>query len=668
MAFNKSFSAIRARLIAVLFITLPLLASAAAGADYASGQAEGRFYPQTGYTLAPEFVGFYDANGGLPIFGYPIGPAYNEGGYLVQWTERERLEYHPENVGTPYEVLLGLLGRELTAGYDGPTFQAQPFVNTQQLAGGNDAPIGGSDPQAFLPGQEAAQYFPQTGQEISGLFLDFWQRNGGLMLFGYPISSVFSDDSGLQIQWFERARFEYHPELSSPNKVLLGQLGHEALAERSANSYTLQVFDQPAPDSNLEIGLSQGGESEDPGFFDNIRATGGALGPGLVRLDNIYNFYHVVSRNPDGSLKFSWNELDAEIDSVRAMGKEPLLCLSYMPELMSVNGDSRVMRPANYNDWAALVQATVQHLNVERKLGIKYFEVWNEPDQWSFWQDSFDNYLQLYDVTAQAITSVDPTARVGGPAVSRFSPEHLQAFLSHEAALGPQARVDFVSWHAYGQSPEELAAQIRQARALVAQYPQFNPELFITEFNVSQGGSGDTSANGRTDTAEGAIALLAAIESMQRERLDRAFLFELKDGLGPKDYWGRWGILTNNGQPKPIYWALKAYVDRPAGMLPVQGVQAPDDGSLGLMAFGSPQQATLFLWYTGDTPARIKVGLPSSFAQTTFDITLFDKDHNNPARTGDPQLQVWAQRNAGDLVVPLQPNSLAIFTSAAGNR
>lgn len=32
--------------------------------------------------------------------------------YLTQWFERERLEYHPGNRGTPYEVLLGLLGAE----------------------------------------------------------------------------------------------------------------------------------------------------------------------------------------------------------------------------------------------------------------------------------------------------------------------------------------------------------------------------------------------------------------------------------------------------------------------------------------------------------------------------------------------------------------------------
>jgi hypothetical protein len=31
----------------------------------------------------------------------------------VQYFERNRFEYHPENAGTPYEIQLGLLGGDL---------------------------------------------------------------------------------------------------------------------------------------------------------------------------------------------------------------------------------------------------------------------------------------------------------------------------------------------------------------------------------------------------------------------------------------------------------------------------------------------------------------------------------------------------------------------------
>ena len=148
---------------------------------------------------------------------------------------------------------------------------------------------------------------------------------------------------------------------------------------------------------------------------------------------------------------------------------------------------------------------------------------------------------------------------------------------------------------------------------------------------------------------------------MQRERLDRAFLFELKDGPGPSSYWGRWGILTSDDKPKPLYYALEAYQNRPPGMLPVRIKSGLTDGSLGIMAYGSSARATIFLWYTGPVGASVKVTLPSTFDNTNFDLTLFDATHNNPAKTGDPTLRTWQQLNARDLVLDLQPNSLVLL-------
>ncbi len=73
-------------------------------------------------------------------------------------------------------------------------------------------------------------YFPQTGQQVSGRFLAYWQQHGGLIVQGYPLSGEFKEQSELntvvyQVQYFERAVFEYHPENQPPNDVLLSQLG-----------------------------------------------------------------------------------------------------------------------------------------------------------------------------------------------------------------------------------------------------------------------------------------------------------------------------------------------------------------------------------------------------------------------------------------------------------
>jgi hypothetical protein len=80
-----------------------------------------------------------------------------------------------------------------------------------------------------LPGS-GSRTFPETGKSVSGLFLDYWDRNGGLPQQGFPISEMFTEVSDLNgkpytVQYFERAVFEYHPENQAPFNVLLSQLG-----------------------------------------------------------------------------------------------------------------------------------------------------------------------------------------------------------------------------------------------------------------------------------------------------------------------------------------------------------------------------------------------------------------------------------------------------------
>ncbi|MEO5952370.1 MAG: hypothetical protein ABIQ44_07890, partial [Chloroflexia bacterium] len=70
----------------------------------------------------------------------------------------------------------------------------------------------------------------QTGHWLGGTFLAYWQSHGGVTQQGYPISDEFTEISPLdgkayRVQYFERAVFEFHPELAAPNNVLLSQLG-----------------------------------------------------------------------------------------------------------------------------------------------------------------------------------------------------------------------------------------------------------------------------------------------------------------------------------------------------------------------------------------------------------------------------------------------------------
>lgn len=69
-------------------------------------------------------------------------------------------------------------------------------------------------------------------------FVEYWRRNGGLAIYGYPISAPFreanaADGRTYLVQYFECNRFEHHPELAGTRyEVLLGLLGSEVLARK----------------------------------------------------------------------------------------------------------------------------------------------------------------------------------------------------------------------------------------------------------------------------------------------------------------------------------------------------------------------------------------------------------------------------------------------------
>jgi beta-lactamase class A len=79
------------------------------------GDAACTFHAATGHRLCQGFRAFWEGHGGLPTFGYALSEEFGEGGFVVQYFERARFEWHPENAGTEYEILLGRLGADAAA-------------------------------------------------------------------------------------------------------------------------------------------------------------------------------------------------------------------------------------------------------------------------------------------------------------------------------------------------------------------------------------------------------------------------------------------------------------------------------------------------------------------------------------------------------------------------
>jgi hypothetical protein len=84
---------------------------------------------------------------------------------------------------------------------------------------------------AWALGSPSSVFFAQTGHTVSGKFLAYWQQHGGLAQQGYPltdeaIGTVLDPQTYYDVQYFERAVFELHPEnAGTPFEVELALLG-----------------------------------------------------------------------------------------------------------------------------------------------------------------------------------------------------------------------------------------------------------------------------------------------------------------------------------------------------------------------------------------------------------------------------------------------------------
>jgi hypothetical protein len=162
-------------------------------------------FEMTGHCVSDPILAYWENNGGLAVFGYPISPLRTEtieGTWTgpTQWFERDRLEDHGAE-----GVLAGRLGA-LVLENQGRSWQQ-----------GSESPADG------------CEYFAVTGYRVCEPFLSYWRKNGGLARFGYPITPRITEAhegwSG-EVQYFERRRLEWHKEnAATPYEVLLGRLG-----------------------------------------------------------------------------------------------------------------------------------------------------------------------------------------------------------------------------------------------------------------------------------------------------------------------------------------------------------------------------------------------------------------------------------------------------------
>ncbi|MCX8061524.1 MAG: hypothetical protein N3D16_02965 [Anaerolineales bacterium] len=162
---------------------------------------EPRFYPETGHSVSGEFLKKYlQVEQPELIYGFPVTePFYSdEAQRIVQYFENTRFELYPEN---PPELRVRVtpLGQML-------------FYQQQAVELKIPYPLG------------RCRYFPETGMSVCYEFLDFFEKHGGVRIFGYPISDVVIQD-GFIGQSFQLLRVEWIGQNSITSPVRVSPLG-----------------------------------------------------------------------------------------------------------------------------------------------------------------------------------------------------------------------------------------------------------------------------------------------------------------------------------------------------------------------------------------------------------------------------------------------------------
>ncbi len=234
-----------------------------------------------------------------------------------------------------------------------------------------------------------------------------------------------------------------------------------------------------------------------------------------------------------GNAIYNFQYVDDLFDRMLAKGVRPFVELSFVPKELAIvknttfwwqaNGSP----PSDYNKWAALVRATVEHCVTRygsNEVRQWYFEVWNEPNLEGFFHGTQQEYFELYKITARTIKKIDPALRVGGPATSNFNldqealtkaqasgkpfdpltipwrPVWIEDFLAY--CKSNALPVDFVSTHPYPQdfaidepgkpkgkgyrrSIDSTRDDLRMLRRIMDASPFPHAEVHLTEWSSS---------------------------------------------------------------------------------------------------------------------------------------------------------------------------------------
>ena len=229
--------------------------------------------------------------------------------------------------------------------------------------------------------------------------------------------------------------------------------------------------------------------------------------------------------------------------------------------------------PKDFHKWADICRHAVKHYNEGWSdgfhYGIKYWEIWNEPENKpQMWTGTDDEYFEMYLVASKILKEEFPHLKIGGPSIGagfvktengwELSP-YAQQFLRF--AKNNDAPLDFYSWHTYTDQPMEYVDKAVVARKFLDEIQFTETELHLNEWNYLPDNDWGPMLNTddpkrreawfeRIGGAEGAGFVACVLINLQSAPVDVSNYFT---------NYGGFGIFAQYGAPRKTYYAMKAF-------------------------------------------------------------------------------------------------------------
>lgn len=282
---------------------------------------------------------------------------------------------------------------------------------------------------------------------------------------------------------------------------------------------------------------------------------------GGYRYVDIPNLFRNFDADPEDPRSYDFSFTDLLMEALNKYHIEPFFRLGVTIENNSNIKAYRIFPPADPKKWAIVCEHVIRHYTEGWADGhhysIRYWEIWNEPENPEMWQGSMEEYFELYKVTSKHLKSCFPHLKIGGYASCGFyaafqdnPTDFYRSFLTWfdeflKFAKAEQCPLDFFSWHSY--DPIESTVQFaRYAREKLDLNGFADTETSCNEWNPHY-----TLRGTLKHTAEVTGMMLA----FQNEPVDTAMFYDARFGVS--EYGGIFNPLT--GEPFPAYYGFKAF-------------------------------------------------------------------------------------------------------------